>query len=190
MMFSLFLLLSYVLGSIPSGKIVGLLHGIDLQKKGSGNIGFTNSLRTLGLKPAVFVLVGDTLKGFVPTFFALQFLPLNQTQVIGLIAILAHVFPVWLKFRGGKGVATGLGVTLALNPTVAIFGIITFLIVFLSTKIVSISSLISAFIFLVVSYFIVPELTLFFMTLLVIAIWTHRENVKRIIRGEEKRIIN
>ena len=135
MLFLLFIAFAYLLGSIPFGKIVGRMKGIDLQKKGSGNIGFTNSLRTLGLKRAIPVLIGDLLKGSIPTFLALQFLPLGQTLIIALASILGHIFPVWLKFKGGKGVATGLGTILAINPLITIIGLTVFLIVFLATKI-------------------------------------------------------
>lgn len=166
------------------------MYGIDIQKRGSGNIGFTNSLRTLGLKKAILVLTGDALKGFIPTFLALRFLSLDQALVIGIVAILAHIFPVWLKFKGGKGVATGLGVILAISPLITIMGLAVFLIVFLTTKIVSISSIIGISSLSLTSYFVLPKLTLFYVILLAIAILTHRENIKRLIKGKEKRIVS
>ena len=190
MSFLLFLIFAYLLGSVPFGKIVGKRYGIDIQKKGSGNIGFTNSLRTLGWKPAVLVLIADILKGFIPVKIALQFLPLNQALIVALIPILAHIFPIWLKFKGGKGVATGLGVLLAVNLLITVIGLGVFLIVFLLTKIISISSILGTASLSLISYFVLPKLTIFYLVLLVIAIWTHRKNVDRVLKGTEKRIIN
>ena len=190
MQFLLFIVFSYLSGSIPFGKLAGYRYGIDIQKKGSGNIGFTNSLRTLGWKPAVLVLIADMLKGFIPVKIALQFLPLNLALIVALIPILAHIFPIWLKFKGGKGVATGLGVLLAVNPLITVIGLAVFLIVFLLTKIISISSILGTASLSLISYFVFPKLTIFYLVLLAIAIWTHRKNISRLIKGTEKRLIN
>ena len=190
MVFLSFIFLAYLSGSIPFGKLIAKMHGVDIQKKGSGNIGFTNSLRTLGWKPAVLVLIGDVCKGFIPAKLALQFFSLEQGLMIGIVAILAHIFPVWLKFKGGKGVATGLGVLLAVNPLIIAIGYAVFLIVFLLTKIISISSILGTASLSLISYFVLPKLTVFYLVLLVIAIWTHRKNVDRLLKGTEKRIIN
>jgi len=185
-----FVAFSYLLGSIPFGKLVGKKYGVDIQKKGSGNIGFTNTLRTLGWKPGVLVLFLDVLKGFVPIKLALQFLPLNQVLIIGLITILAHIFPIWLKFKGGKGSATGLGVVFAINPLMVAIPFIVFLVVFLKTKIVSLSSILGTMCFPFVSYLVSPKLTIFYAGLVIITLWTHRENISRLIKGTEKRIIS
>lgn len=189
MQFLLFIVVAYLIGSIPFGKIVGLRYGVDLQKKGSGNIGFTNSLRTLGWKPALLVLIGDMLKGFIPTRIALQFLTLDQALIVALISILGHIYPIWLKFKGGKGVATGLGTLLAINPLIAGTAVILFLIIFLPTKIVSISSIIGTGSLLLVSFFVSQKTTIFYLCLFIIVIWTHRENISRLIRGTEKRLV-
>lgn len=185
----LFIIFSYLLGSVPFGKLVGLKYGVDIQKKGSGNIGATNSLRLLGWKPGAIVLVLDVLKGFIPVKLALQVLPLNQVLIIGLITILAHIFPVWLKFKGGKGVATGLGILFALDLLMTLVAFIIFITVFLLSKIISISSIISVWGLVVASYFNAPKLTVFFLVLAIILTWTHRENISRLIKGTEKRII-
>ena len=190
MQFLLFIVFSYLSGSLPFGKLVGYKYGIDIQKKGSGNIGFTNSLRTLGWKPAVLVLIADILKGFIPVKIALQFLPLDQASIIALIAILAHIFPIWLKFKGGKGVATGLGVLLAINPLITTIAFVVFLIVFFTTKVISIASILGTASLSLISYFLLPKLTIFYLVLLAIAMWTHRKNISRLIKGTEKRIIN
>jgi len=178
------------MGSIPFGKLVGIKYGVDIQKKGSGNIGATNALRTLGWKPGVLVLVLDVIKGFIPVKLALQFLPLNQVLIISVITILAHIFPIWLKFKGGKGVATGLGIILAINSSVTIFAFIIFLTVFLLTRIISVSSLVSVWGLVLVSYFTSPNLTVFLFAIAIILTWTHRENISRLIKGTEKRIMS
>lgn len=189
MQFVLFIVFAYLLGSIPFGKIIGKMYGIDVQKKGSGNIGFTNSFRVLGWKPAVLVLIGDILKGFIPTRIALQFLTFDQALIVALISMLGHIYPIWLKFKGGKGVATGLGTLFAINPLIAAIAIILFLTVFLVTKIVSISSIVATGSLLLVSYFVSPKTTIFYLCLFIIVVWTHRENVRRLIRGTEKKLI-
>jgi len=189
MEFLLFICFAYFLGSIPFGKIIGYIYGVDIQKKGSGNIGFTNSLRTLGWKPAVLVLIGDILKGFIPTKIALLFLSLDQALIIALVAIFAHIFPIWLKFKGGKGVASGLGALLAVNPLITVIAFIVFLAVFLTTKIVSISSILSTYALPIIAYFIFPKLIIFYLVLSIIVTWTHRENLARLLKGTEKRII-
>jgi len=188
MIFIFFILIGYLLGSIPFGKIIARKYGIDLQKKGSGNIGFTNTLRTIGLKPAIPVLIGDVLKGFIPTFLALRTFTLNEALIVALVAILGHIFPIWLKFKGGKGAATGLGVTLAISPIITMIGMAVFLIVFFVTKIVSLSSILGTSALSIISYFVFPKLTIFYLTLLLIVTWTHRENIKRLLSGKEKRI--
>lgn len=188
MQFLLFIVFAYLLGSIPFGKLAGRMYRIDIQKKGSGNIGFTNSFRVLGWKPALLVLIGDILKGFIPTRIALQFLTFDQVLIVALISVLGHVYPIWLKFKGGKGVATGLGTLLVINPLTAAIAIILFLTVFLPTKIVSISSIIGTGSLLLVSYFVSPKTTIFYLCLFIIVVWTHRENISRLIRGTEKRL--
>src|SRR4051812_28575572 len=101
-------LLGYLLGSIPFGKLLGLMRSIDIQKRGSGNIGFANAVRVLGWKMAVLVLAGDVLKGCAAVLIANQYLSQTGVLVVGVAALLGHVFPVWLHFKGGKGIATGL----------------------------------------------------------------------------------
>lgn len=190
MRFLLFIAFAYFLGSIPFGKIIGYIQGIDIQKKGSGNIGFTNSLRTLGWKPAVLVLIGDILKGFIPVKIALEFLALDQALIVALIVMLGHIYPIWLKFKGGKGVATGFGAIIAVNPLVTVIGFFIFLIIFFITRIVSMASILSIWTLPIIAYFMLPKLTTFYLALAIIVTWTHRENINRIIRGKEKRIMS
>src|SRR5258708_5216306 len=93
--------IAYLLGSIPFGKLIGKRHGIDIQKHGSGNIGFANVRRTLGWQAGLIVLTGDILKGFIPVLIARQYLSTYQVLVVALVAMLGHIFPIWLKFNGG-----------------------------------------------------------------------------------------
>src|SRR5581483_7153065 len=125
--FWLFCILSYLSGTIAFGKIIGKLHGVDIQKKGSGNIGFANVRRTLGWSAGVIVLAGDMLKGFVPVFAFKKYLTDPQIMIVALLAILGHIFPLWLRFKGGKGVATGLGATLAINLWIGLVSISIYL---------------------------------------------------------------
>lgn len=116
------LIIAYILGAIPFGKLFCQLGGSDIQKRGSGNIGYANVLRIMGWKYAIPTLVCDILKGFAPTYVAYQTLGPEPAFAVGCAAIIGHVYPIWLKFRGGKGVATGLGVLLVYAPLPAIIG--------------------------------------------------------------------
>lgn len=117
-------LASYFLGSIPFGKIIAkIFYDIDIQKRGSGNIGFANVLRVIGWKAAIPTLLGDAAKGYVPTFVAYSLTgSVLLAGTAGTIAVLGHMFPIWLRFKGGKGVATSFGVMIALNPLSAMLG--------------------------------------------------------------------
>ncbi len=132
------ILFSYLSGSIPTGKIIGnAIYKKDIQKHGSGNIGFANAWRVLGKKAALSVLAVDMVKGWLPVFlFYRHTAPLSLMGFAIIIAPVAgHIFPVWLKFKGGKGVATALGTAIALNPILGIISCATWLIsIYLSRK--------------------------------------------------------
>lgn len=170
------LLLGYICGSIPFGKIIGNWHGIDIQKKGSGNIGFANVLRVLGWRSGILVLLGDVTKGFVPTYLALQHSTFFVALCVGFVAILAHLFPVWLHFKGGKGVATGLGTTLAISPLTGICGFGIYLITVTIYKRSAIASLCGAWSLPFFGAFFEPRYILFGVLLAIIATYTHRTN--------------
>lgn len=121
-------LLAYLSGSIPFGKIVGHYYGVDIQKRGSGNIGFANVRRVLGWRPALATLSGDIAKGFFPALIAVTVFDQTTAFWLGLAAIVGHIFPIWLGFRGGKGVATAWGVLLILQPVAAIAGGLAYII--------------------------------------------------------------
>ncbi len=189
MHFYIILILSYILGSIPFGKIIGYLRGVNIQKEGSGNIGFANSLRVMGWKPALIVLLGDITKGYIPVFYAFDKFSLTQILVIGLVAVAGHIFSPWLKFRGGKGVATMIGVSLALNPLIALIAMAIWGIIFLLDKTASVSSLVIALLMPVLSLFLDPKLFYFYLLLLLIILLTHRTNILNLIKGKEEKIL-
>ncbi|MCE5194979.1 MAG: glycerol-3-phosphate 1-O-acyltransferase PlsY [Nitrospiraceae bacterium] len=182
---------AYVLGSIPFGVVSAKTKGIDLTKTGSGNIGATNALRALGKGPAIITLLGDMLKGTAAVAIARLFEidPLYE-GIIGLAAILGHSFSLFLNFRGGKGVATSIGVLLIYSPQTAILTLAIWLAVLLLTRISSLSALV-AFALLPINIILFDNenIKLFVTVLIVILIFAkHIGNIKRIVKGKEKKI--
>ena len=188
------LLASYLLGSFPSGFLYAKkFKGIDLRSVGSGSTGATNVLRNIGKWPALIVFILDVLKGFIAVKIAYFFLSDNIFQVLaGLFAIIGHIWPIWLRGKGGKAVATGLGMFIALSWKVGFASFGTFLIVISLTKIVSLFS-IAAAILLPIYMFIYKgtfnhPFTFFSVIVAIIVIWKHRSNINRILKGEEPKI--
>ena len=200
------IVISYVLGSIPTGLWLGQrLRGIDIREHGSKNIGATNTLRVLGKKLGALALAGDMAKGLVPVLFGIwlqgyflrepsEFIlrPLHEyvPLLCGLAAILGHLFPVFLEFNGGKGVATSTGVYLGLAPIPTICAAVVFALVVAATRMVSAGSL-SAAAALAIGVFVLPFSTVLRAITVVIAVLVfvkHRSNLDRILRGEESRI--
>ena len=188
------LLISYLLGSFPSGFLYAKnLKGIDLRYVGSGSTGATNVLRNIGKWPALIVFILDVLKGFIAVKIAYFFLSDNIFQVLaGLFAITGHIWPIWLKGKGGKAVATGLGMFIALSWKVGLASFGTFLIMISLTKIVSLSSITAAillpvYMFKFVGTFNDPY-TIFSFIVAIIVIWKHRSNINRILKGEEPKL--
>ena len=192
---------AYLLGSIPTAVWIGKsFHGIDVREHGSGNAGTTNTIRVLGWKTGIPVLIIDMAKGWLASMLPvfLRIAPTGSAQLTdlqiltGLIAITGHIFPLYAGFRGGKGVATVAGAMLAIHPylTLASFGV--FLIVLLLTGIVSVSSMSMgiAFPILLFTLFDTPSLIfkIFSVFVAVALLITHRNNIKRIIKGEEKKL--
>ena len=179
MLFILLCFFSYLIGSIPFGKIVALRHDVDIQKVGSGNIGFANVVRTLGFKIALPVLIGDVLKGFTPTLIALLYFGRVGAMLVGTIAILAHIFPVWLRFRGGKGIATGLGVMGVMSPILIPSTLAAYLVGFAYFRDSGPGSLIASYSLPIVCLFIDIRLSLFYSLLAVIITYAHRNNLRQ-----------
>lgn len=186
MIIALVLIIAYLLGSIPFGLILAKIMGEgDLRTIGSGNIGATNALRTGNKKLAVLTLLLDLIKGSAAVWLALIIVP-SLAMLAGLVAIFGHIFPIWLKFKGGKGVATGLGILLALSPLVGLLVILTWLAVFKWKKISSLSAL-AAYglspLYATISGQYELALTCFLLATIIFA--THRQNIQRLITGEE-----
>jgi glycerol-3-phosphate acyltransferase PlsY len=201
--FAIACIMAYLLGSIPSAVWIGkTFHNIDVREHGSGNAGATNTIRVLGWKTGIPVLLIDLAKGWcaamLPVFLELGVKEspqlINLQIITGLIAILGHVFPLFAGFRGGKGVATVFGVLLAVHPLLTLSCIGVFLIVFFISGIVSIASMIAGIAFPVLLIFFFGTDSVFFRifsVLIAIAlIVTHRKNIERLMHGEEKRLIS
>lgn len=202
-----FIVLAYFCGSIPFGYLAGKCKGIDLREHGSGNIGATNAIRVLGKKWGIPVFICDFCKGYLPVWVAASFLPqdvsfdLRSTMIVltGVFAVLGHTYTCWLKFKGGKGVATAAGVLTALVPGAAAVVILVWLVVFLLTRYVSLSSILAAFCFPFVTlyrfhYFSsspAPEGSLpyvvFSIVIGLLVILKHLSNIKRLLAGTESR---
>ncbi len=184
--------LGYFSGSIPFGIIVtALFAGKDVRTEGSGNIGATNVARVAGKAGGALVLFLDALKGVLPVWAGVALVPHEPLLhiAIGGAAFLGHVFPLWLRFKGGKGVATALGVLLVLMPLSAVLGFVTWLIVIATTRISSVGSLLGAVVAIVSSFFFRQplEYSLFAIGLLAAMLWTHRGNVERLLKHTERR---
>lgn len=184
------LVAAYLAGSIPSSWIAGRAAGVDLATRGSGNLGGTNVHRVLGLRYAVPVVVVDVGKGLVPTWFFPMWDGHGASELAlayGLCAIAGHVWSVFLRFEGGKGVATSGGVVIALAPVAALVGALLWGGVVLITRTVSIASLSAATTLPVVAWLLdAPAATVAFTASLALLVWwTHRDNVSRLLAGEE-----
>lgn len=190
MLIALLIILAYLIGSIPTGLIVGkLAKGIDIREHGSGNLGATNAFRTLGVKAGSIVIAGDILKGTLAT--ALPFLMHVDIHPLlaGVFAVLGHVFPVFAKFKGGKAVATSGGVLLFYAPLLFITMVMVFFIFLYLTKFVSLSSMLTGIYTVIYSLFVHDKYLLIVVTLLTIfVIYRHRANIKRIINKTEPKV--
>ncbi|HUF77017.1 MAG TPA: glycerol-3-phosphate 1-O-acyltransferase PlsY [Longimicrobiales bacterium] len=188
------LLLSYLLGSVPTSYLIGkYFHGIDLRQHGSGNLGATNAFRVLGARSALPVVLVDIGKGFAPAglFPRLADTGFGWTLAFGAAAILGHMFSVWVRFRGGKGMATGAGVFLALAPWAVLGGIVLWTTLTFATGYVSVGS-IAAAAALPLLVALTPHagggaVVWFSLALGAFVVWAHRGNFRRLLRGEENR---
>jgi glycerol-3-phosphate acyltransferase PlsY len=202
--FIIFGILAYHLGSIPTAVWVGKAwYNIDVREHGSKNAGATNTFRVLGKKPGIIVLAVDIVKGFLAVslvkwinyFMALDhtYDEVVQVQVVcAVAAILGHIFPVFASFKGGKGVATSLGVIVGLEPLSALICIVLFLIVFIVSNYVSLGAIAVSFAFPIVVWWVTDNssdvLFIFSVILSLAVIAAHRKNIKRLIKGEENKM--
>ncbi len=196
-------LIGYLFGSLPTGHLVGRFLGVDITKHGSGNIGATNVLRVLGRRWGYLVFFIDTLKGFLAVraaFYLVQIakIGVEHIELVGILAavtcILGHTFPIWLRFKGGKGVATSAGALLGLMPAAIVAIFFVWLIIFQLTRYVSLASIGAAVALpavveiLILRKFVTDAALLYFSVLIAgVVIWRHRSNLKRLINGTERR---
>ena len=196
-----FILLAYLIGSIPTAVWVSKsIFGIDIRDYGSGNAGATNTFRILGSKWGSLDMLVDVTKGiiatslyiFIPFYLTHELARTNFMIALGMVAVLGHVFPVWANFRGGKGVATLLGMTLAIQPIVALICLVVFLISLLSTRFVSLSSILAAVAFMILILFIFNEkdtlYRIFAMIVAMMVVITHHKNISRMYKGTETKL--
>lgn len=186
---TLVILYSYLLGSIPFGLIYAKIAGLgDVRNIGSGNIGATNVLRTGNKQVAAYTLLSDIAKGSIAVLITNKFFS-EYSLLSFLIVYLGHIFPVWLKFKGGKGVATFIGGILITNYILGLVFLITWGVIAKVFKISSLSAIIAFIVTLVITFvFYDFNLTLLMFFFTVFSIYTHRDNIKRIISGEESKI--
>ena len=204
MNYILFSVVAYLLGSIPTALWIGKSrYSIDVREHGSKNAGATNTFRVLGKKPGIIVLAIDILKGAIATILPVLFLPeipfgvqndtLSQVQILTAVsAVIGHVFPIFAQFKGGKGVATSLGVIIGLTPLAAGICILIFLVVFILSQYVSLGAIVAAISFPFVLKFIVREESIwllgFSVFLSILVLFAHRKNVVRLLQRNENKM--
>lgn len=190
--FSLTLFVIYLIAAIPTGVVLPRLMGLeDVRDKGSGNIGATNVYRVAGKLPGILTLLGDILKGFLPLLAVkLWFAPTPlQLGLAGVVAIAAHCYPVYLRFRGGKGVATGLGIFLVIDPLAVLGGGVVFLLAVALTRYISLGSVLAAVSVPLLILLLGRPLPLVLCSIAIgaLIVWRHGENLGRILAGNENR---
>ena len=188
----LFSVAAYLLGAIPFGLLVAKSRGVDIRTQGSGNIGATNVFRVLGKGWGIFTFVLDALKGFIPSFLFPRLLGLDADWgvLFGIVAILGHSFPVYLKFKGGKGVATSAGMLLGVAPMAVLVGFVCWVLCMVLSRIVSLSSIVAAIAVAVAVWVLDPMALVVNVALTILAalvIWLHRANIRRLLNGTENR---
>ena len=194
---------AYLLGSIPSSVWYGIGYfGIDVRKHGSGNAGATNTFRVLGKRAGTIVMLIDVLKGWTATCLAsllFYMSTIGETELLmykilfGIIAIVGHIFPVFVNFKGGKGIATLLGMVLAIHPELALVCITIFILTLIASQYVSLSSILATLAFPVLSWVGVfgqpePLLIVFGFVMFVLVVITHQKNIIRLVNGNENRV--
>lgn len=192
------ILLAYLIGSIPTAVWIGqLFYKKDVRKHGSGNAGATNTFRVLGKWPGTFVLLFDVLKGWLvlhnPAVIYFNLSDHANLQIaLGLFAVLGHIFPIYAGFKGGKGIATLLGIVISLYPITALIALGIFLIVFVSSGYVSLGSIAASIAFPIILFFIEKDIVLshalFAICVSILSLITHKKNILKLWKGNENKI--
>ena len=192
---ALALVAAYVVGSIDFAVIVARMHGVDITKVGSGNPGFSNVLRSVGKLPAAMVLIGDAMKGVIAAAMGMVASGVADPQIhwaflAGLFAVVGHCYPVFHRFKGGRGVATGLGVLIFTVPIVAGIAVASWALLTWLTKTASIASLVVVLASIPLAFwFGVEGLALVWLCLTIaLVLWRHKDNMLRMIRGAEQKV--
>ncbi len=189
--FVILFVVAYLLGSIPFGLVVGkLFYGVDVRQHGSGNVGTTNVFRVLGKKAGVAVLVCDMLKGYVPAAVAAALFDPWFAIFIAAAPVVGHIYSIFLKGKGGKGIATGAAVVLALVPLVFAIILAVWIVLVITTRYVSVASLTASFLVPVLAFALDEPAPYKIAGVLVAVIvwWAHRGNIRRLLAGEEHRV--
>ncbi len=191
-LFSIILVLVYLVASIPTGLVLArLMGGTDIREKGSGNIGATNVYRVAGKLAGVLTLIGDTLKGLLPLLAIKLWLAPTSTQlgIASAIAIVGHCYPIYLKFKGGKGVATALGIFLVLSPQAVAGALIVFALTVAISRYISLGSVLAALSAPLLILMLNHPPPIFLATLFIatLVVWRHRGNLRRLLDGTESR---
>ena len=194
-------LVTYLVGSINFGLILGYLQGLDLRSQGSGNAGATNALRILGTRSGIFVFIGDALKGYLALYvcnlilFQQESLLFSSSDYLFLaliFSLIGHCYPIWFNFRGGKGAATALGAFLFIDPYFTVFPIIGFLVVFLISRFVGLSTISAFFILFLQTFFIDHGIHhnfhAFSLVIFLFIFYTHRSNINSMFKGTEEKL--
>jgi len=194
-------LVTYLVGSINFGLILGYIQGLDLRSQGSGNAGATNALRILGTRSGIFVFIGDALKGYLALYvcnlilFQQESLLFSSSDYLFLaliFSLIGHCYPIWFNFRGGKGAATALGAFLFIDPYFTVFPIIGFLVVFLISRFVGLSTISAFFILFLQTFFIDHGIHhnfhAFSLVIFLFIFYTHRTNIKSMFKGTEEKL--
>lgn len=194
-------LVTYLVGSINFGLILGYIQGLDLRSQGSGNAGATNALRILGTRSGIFVFIGDALKGYLALYFcnlilfqqeSLLFSSSDYLFLALIFSLIGHCYPIWFNFRGGKGAATALGAFLFIDPYFTVFPIIGFLVVFLISRFVGLSTISAFFILFLQTFFIDHGIHhnfhAFSLVIFLFIFYSHRSNIKSMFKGTEEKL--
>ena len=194
-------LVTYLVGSINFGLILGYIQGLDLRSQGSGNAGATNALRILGTRSGIFVFICDALKGYLALYFCnlilfqqenLLFSSSDYLFLALIFSLIGHCYPIWFNFRGGKGAATALGAFLFIDPYFTVFPIIGFLVVFLISRFVGLSTISAFFILFLQTFFIDHGIHhnfhAFSLVIFLFIFYTHRSNIKSMFKGTEEKL--